>query len=571
MNATHNHTMGSTVPLHATAVTKSAQSAPVTPPAATSTPGALARNTATIGPAVSVMATAPTGTQGLDVSGWQTLTRSDWTTIWNNGARFAYVKATESTDYTSSQFSEQYNDSAAAGLIRGAYHFATPDTSSGNAQANYFVAHGGGWSADGVTLPPLLDIEYNPYGTTCYGLSQAQMVSWITDFSNTVQALTGRLPAIYSTTDWWTQCTGNSSIFVNNPLFIARYTSNVAGGPGTLPASWYQYTFWQWADSGTFPGDQDVFNGSLLDLQRFASTNNVKTVQPAVAPSLGRNVALAETSGGKLYLFWKSNNGDLWIKTRTGTTWSVSTDTGLWIGPGSGLSASITGAGQMIVVWRGGDAGIWTTTSSDGVNWSAVTEIPSAGANATPGGPSVALASDGTAYVFWRGQNDHLFQAIRNDGTWSGWIGLGAYVGPAAALSSGVDAAGWTYVFWRGGDSNLWEANWTGSYWTGEHRIVTTGISGGVQSEVGVAVSAAAVQYVFWRGLDGNLYQTIWDGSRWRPFYGIGAAVGPGTAIAATVDTKGATSAYWQGGDNGIWGAYWTGSAWTGAQTLPAG
>jgi GH25 family lysozyme M1 (1,4-beta-N-acetylmuramidase) len=545
MNATHNHTMGSTIPQ----ISKTAPSTKTRLFAAAS----------------------PAGVSGLDVSGWQILTRSDWTTIYNNGARFVYIKATEATDYQSSQFAEQYNDSAAAGLVRGAYHFATPDTSSGNAQANYFVAHGGGWSADAKTLPPLLDIEYNPYGDTCYGLSQSQMVSWIADFSNTVQALTGRLPAIYSTTDWWTRCTGNSTLFANNPLFIARYTSNIAGGPGTLPASWYQYTFWQYADSGVFPGDQDVFNGSLLDLQSFATTNPVRTTQPAVAPSLGRNVAVAETSAGKVYLFWKGVNGDLWLKTRTGASWSSSIDTGVWIGPGSGLSASTNGTNQFLVAWRGGDAGVWATTSTNGSSWSAVSSIPAAGSGATPAGPSVAVAANGTAYLFWKGQDNGLYQSIRTGSGWSNTIRLGADVGPASAISSGIDGNGATYVFWRGGDNNLWEANWGGTSWTAAHRITTTGASGGVVSEVGVAVTAGGWQYVFWRGNDNHLYQTFWDGTAWRGAYGVGADVGPGTSVSAALDGSNATSVYWQGGDNGIWGAYWAGSSWTSTLTPPAG
>ena len=44
-------------------------------------------------------------------------------------------------------------------IIRGGYHFAHPDTSTGAAQANYFLAHGGGWSADGLTLPGAIDLE----------------------------------------------------------------------------------------------------------------------------------------------------------------------------------------------------------------------------------------------------------------------------------------------------------------------------------------------------------------------------------------------------------------------------
>ncbi len=66
--------------------------------------------------------------------------------------------------YTNPDFAQQYNGSYNVGMIRGAYHFATPDTSSGATQADYFVDHGGGWSADGKTLPGALDIEYNPYG-----------------------------------------------------------------------------------------------------------------------------------------------------------------------------------------------------------------------------------------------------------------------------------------------------------------------------------------------------------------------------------------------------------------------
>src|SRR5262249_11785372 len=94
-------------------------------------------------------------TPGLDVSGWQG--NVNWSTVAANGARFAYVKATESTTYTNSYFSQQYTGAYNAGIVHGAYHFATPDTSSGAAQADYFVAHGGGWSKDGKTFPGMLD------------------------------------------------------------------------------------------------------------------------------------------------------------------------------------------------------------------------------------------------------------------------------------------------------------------------------------------------------------------------------------------------------------------------------
>jgi GH25 family lysozyme M1 (1,4-beta-N-acetylmuramidase) len=203
-------------------------------------------------------------TPGMDVSGYQGSV--NWSTAHANGARFAYVKATEGTTYTNPSFAQQYNGSYNAGIIRGAYHFCLPDRSSGATQASFFVNHGGGWSNDGMTLPPAADLEYNPYGATCYGKTQAQMVAWIHDFANTVRTRTGRDAVFYTSTSWWTQCTGNSAAFANNPLWIPRYGSSV----GTLPASWSFQTIWQYADSGVFPGDQDRFNGALARLQAFA-------------------------------------------------------------------------------------------------------------------------------------------------------------------------------------------------------------------------------------------------------------------------------------------------------------
>ncbi|MFF7158487.1 GH25 family lysozyme [Streptomyces sp. NPDC008139] len=204
-------------------------------------------------------------TLGFDVSHYQGAV--NWAGAYANGARFAYMKATEGTTFRDPNFSANYTGSYNAGFIRGAYHFANPNASTGAAQADYFVAHGGGWSKDGKTLPPMLDIEYGP-SSTCWGLSQAAMRTWITSFINEVHAKTTRWATIYTTTNWWTTCTGNTSAYsANDPLFIARYASSV----GTLPAGWPFYTFWQHADSGVFPGDQDYFNGALSGLQNLAN------------------------------------------------------------------------------------------------------------------------------------------------------------------------------------------------------------------------------------------------------------------------------------------------------------
>ncbi|MFJ9590332.1 lysozyme [Streptomyces acidicola] len=218
---------------------------------------------------VEIPVSAASKPRGHDVSSHQK--NVNWSKAKSKGARFVYVKATESHTYRNPYFGQQYNGSRKVGLIRGAYHFAVPNKSSGTTQAAYFVRNGGGWRADGWTLPPALDIEYNPYDKKkrCYGLSRTRMVNWIKAFSNEVKRQTGRRPVIYTTTHWWKTCTGNSRTFgANHALWLARYSP---AGAGELPAGWKVWTIWQHDNgSGSLPGDQNLFNGSMTQLKRFA-------------------------------------------------------------------------------------------------------------------------------------------------------------------------------------------------------------------------------------------------------------------------------------------------------------
>ena len=218
-------------------------------------------------------AAVPTGVLGTDTSAFQG--NVDWTAAAAAGEHFAYVKATEGTYYTdSAYFGQQYNGSYAAGMIRGAYHFAIPSNSTGAAQADYFVAHGGGWSTDGRTLPGMLDLEFNPYGAECYGLSGGQLASWVVAFDNEYQRLTGRWPVLYTNTNWWNTCIGDgpsdyqavAAIAADDPLAIANYGPS----PSPLPAGFASYSIWQYTDSNQFGRDGDAFNGSLSALASLA-------------------------------------------------------------------------------------------------------------------------------------------------------------------------------------------------------------------------------------------------------------------------------------------------------------
>lgn len=219
------------------------------------------------GPDTYRAAVAPSGgVLGIDVSGWQG--EVDWQHWWNQGKRFAYVKATEGVTYQNPHYAQQFDGSFDVGLHRGAYHFALPDVSTGTMQANYFADNGGQWRRDDRTLPGVLDLEYNPYGETCYGKTPSAMVTWIKGFSDTFKQRTGRYPVIYTTTHWWKTCTGNSAAFAGtSPLWIARYNDTV----GELPAGWSAYTFWQYSND---PIDQNQFNGTAASLRSLATNTS---------------------------------------------------------------------------------------------------------------------------------------------------------------------------------------------------------------------------------------------------------------------------------------------------------
>jgi GH25 family lysozyme M1 (1,4-beta-N-acetylmuramidase) len=210
-------------------------------------------------------------TPGIDVSRYQG--GIDWTGVRNAGIQFAYIKATEGVSYRDPNFGANYTGAYRAGVVRGAYHFALPDRSGGAVQANYLASNGGAWSADSRTLPAALDIEANPYGASCYGLSQAAMRTWIGDFLATYRVRTGRYAVVYTTTSWWTSCTGNwSGPWANHPLWVARWASS----PGTLPAGAPYHTFWQYTASGSVPGiggavDRNTFNGDRSRLIALAN------------------------------------------------------------------------------------------------------------------------------------------------------------------------------------------------------------------------------------------------------------------------------------------------------------
>ncbi|SEF11797.1 Lyzozyme M1 (1,4-beta-N-acetylmuramidase), GH25 family [Arthrobacter alpinus] len=245
------------------------------------------------------------GPRGLEVSEWQS--EMNWAAQKTDGITYSYIKATEGNSFTNSHFATQQSASKAAGLLTGAYHLASPDVSTGAEQAHYFVTNGGVWNLKGSTMPPGIDLAANPGTQTdsCYGLTPAQMVSWITDFSNIMVLRVGRLPAIFTTTSWWNQCTANSQAFKDSPLNLVSHEDV----PGSLPAGWAAYKTWQYADSATITnpagtGFPSVFNGSVDELKTYVSTAGTIPAIP--------ELTFPDVPAGRLYykeISWLANVG----------------------------------------------------------------------------------------------------------------------------------------------------------------------------------------------------------------------------------------------------------------------
>ena len=194
---------------------------------------------------------ADAGALGVDVADYQhpNGTVINWPQVAAAGYRFAFIKATEGGYYVNPYHASDLAQAKAAGLYATDYHFAIPNVSGGVSQADYAVQNGD-YTADGRTLPLTLDIEYNPYGSECYGLSAAQMVSWLGAFTAEAQRLTGQQTILYTTADWWRTCTGDSTAFGSDPLWVAAYRN----GSPPMPAGWANWTFWQFTSQASVPG-----------------------------------------------------------------------------------------------------------------------------------------------------------------------------------------------------------------------------------------------------------------------------------------------------------------------------
>jgi GH25 family lysozyme M1 (1,4-beta-N-acetylmuramidase) len=201
------------------------------------------------------------------VSSWQHIDGRliNWFQVRASGNNFAMVKATEGLGYINPYFVPDSLLMRAAGVARGTYHFAHPELPPEPQAALYAsVVLGQNGFLD---LPPVLDLE------STGGLPAPALINWTHRYLDTVQALTGRVPIIYTYPAFWRSAMANTNEFTRYPLWIADYH----GAPQPdVPGGWPTWTFWQTTNAGSIPGiggptDINVFNSAQGNFAQYAN------------------------------------------------------------------------------------------------------------------------------------------------------------------------------------------------------------------------------------------------------------------------------------------------------------
>lgn len=203
---------------------------------------------------------------GIDVSKYQG--DIDWNGVRGSGVRFAWIKATEGGDRVDEKFAQNWEGAKAAGVPRGAYHFAYWCRPM-QEQAAWFKAH---VPNDPAALPPVLDVEWTGHSKTCpkkvprdFALAQMKIML------AAMEEAYGKKPIIYTSIDF------HRDVLEGELLDYPVWVRSVKCHPSLKYGSRH-WRFWQHTSEGRVAGirgnvDRNAFNGSLKEWQVWLGTN----------------------------------------------------------------------------------------------------------------------------------------------------------------------------------------------------------------------------------------------------------------------------------------------------------
>lgn len=164
-------------------------------------------------------------------------------------ADFMFVKATEGKSYTSSKFAAQWASAKTRAKVRGAYHFARPETSSGTSQADRLLARANAIPGEMLCL----DLEASD-------LNQAQTNAWARAFGDRLREKTpGVTTVLYMGSGYATSGTGRDLADHFDFWWYPQYPSTARTStwrtsfdpwlPSGLTCGWKRPHIWQWSSN----------------------------------------------------------------------------------------------------------------------------------------------------------------------------------------------------------------------------------------------------------------------------------------------------------------------------------
>ncbi len=512
--------------------------------------------------------TATTPLNGIDVSSGQHPSGAtiNWADVAAAGYQFAAIKATEGNYYTNPYYASDAADAIAAGMYVAAYQFANPNPKNGTAvqEADYAVQNAGNYHVGGHYLPLMLDIEYNPYpddGNECYGLSPAQMVSWVSSFMAEATRLTGAAPIIYTPPAWWDTCAGGSTAFGGDVLWVPAYSS---GSPGTLPSGWSNWTMWQYTSSGTVSGisgpvDLDYFSGGPQMEQ--SPVNTAAALQIETLNALAHQQVTYAATGLPSGLTMSSAGLITGTPTTTGTYQVTVTAS-----PSTVLQATVSFTWDVTSLplaagVEGSDGAMFVQAPQLSAGWHS-----EGGAIAGPPAVAAAPNANGTSPVsplfVATGTDKHLYIRSLTAG-WQEITPVASCLGSPAAVITTASGVSTLTVACEGTNKALYDDTAT---------LAASGLpafSGGWKDLGGTLTGGPAVAPVggtttfFAPGAGGHIYtRTESTGFAESPWVCVGS---PAAAVQAAT---GVTVFACQGTNHALWYATSSGSGWTAAASL---
>ena len=207
-----------------------------------------------------------------------------------SGVQFAFIKLNQGTGYVNPYATCQVNAARANGIREGAYDFASPQTSSPEAEADKFVAEARARGMVGRAIPVL---DWEPSAPGGYWGKQTW---WALRWVNRVKSTWGVNPMVYMsaamipTGDW------SAVVATNAGLWVAGYPRGYMGDrlrdPGSVPYSVSPWPFaaaWQYSSSGSVGGvsgavDVNWFYGDAVTWAKYAGAPAPSVTSNATTP-----------------------------------------------------------------------------------------------------------------------------------------------------------------------------------------------------------------------------------------------------------------------------------------------